>query len=254
MSKVAKLSRDRGRAILSRLEKITKQLSSAESLQDAIEILAKDGCLDSNHARCFLGWRLENSLITRIADSGFSIGSQNLQTYGGLFDPNIINQSVDSRVPRIVLHDRDYQTRFKSFMAVQDESDWEVTAIICLDSQLILFISSKSKTFTMVDSMKYLTALAAVLNLFLKSRGVDRQLSRKAKRGKAENLRGVDLSERQSLILKKIREGSTNSQIADWLGYSESLIRQETIAIYQKLGVDGRVDLEIIRGVQDPEN
>lgn len=48
------------------------------------------------------------------------------------------------------------------------------------------------------------------------------------------------LSERQELILKLIAEGRTNSDIADILGYSESLIRQETIRIYSSLGCNGR--------------
>ena len=49
-----------------------------------------------------------------------------------------------------------------------------------------------------------------------------------------------NLSERQLLILKLIAEGRTNASIADVLGYSESLIRQETIKIYAKLNCSGR--------------
>jgi DNA-binding CsgD family transcriptional regulator len=48
------------------------------------------------------------------------------------------------------------------------------------------------------------------------------------------------LTERQELILRMISEGRTNGDIADVLGYSESLIRQETIRIYAHLGCSGR--------------
>lgn len=48
------------------------------------------------------------------------------------------------------------------------------------------------------------------------------------------------LTQRQELILKLIAEGRTNNDIADILGYSESLIRQETIKIYATLGCSGR--------------
>lgn len=48
------------------------------------------------------------------------------------------------------------------------------------------------------------------------------------------------LTERQLLIMKLIAEGRTNAAIADVLGYSESLIRQETIKIYAKLNCSGR--------------
>ncbi|MEY3318245.1 MAG: Bacterial regulatory protein luxR family, partial [Actinomycetota bacterium] len=42
-----------------------------------------------------------------------------------------------------------------------------------------------------------------------------------------------------------IKSGSTNQEIASRMGYSESLIRQETIIIYRKLGISGRRDLLI---------
>lgn len=49
-----------------------------------------------------------------------------------------------------------------------------------------------------------------------------------------------ELTERQIVILKLLSEGRTNLDIADALGYSESLIRQETIRIYAHLGCNGR--------------
>ena len=51
------------------------------------------------------------------------------------------------------------------------------------------------------------------------------------------------LTSRQAKIVELIRDGKTNGSIADSLGYSESLIRQETIIIYRKLGVSGRKEL-----------
>jgi len=51
------------------------------------------------------------------------------------------------------------------------------------------------------------------------------------------------LSERQLKIVELIREGKTNAGIAQLLDFSESLIRQETIQIYRKLGIRGRSEL-----------
>jgi DNA-binding CsgD family transcriptional regulator len=48
---------------------------------------------------------------------------------------------------------------------------------------------------------------------------------------------------RQELIVKRLRSGLSNKAIADELGYSESLIRQETIAIYKIFNVAGRKEL-----------
>jgi DNA-binding CsgD family transcriptional regulator len=51
------------------------------------------------------------------------------------------------------------------------------------------------------------------------------------------------LSPRQKVILEKLAKGATNSEIALEVGYSESLIRQETIEIYRIMGVSGRKEL-----------
>jgi DNA-binding NarL/FixJ family response regulator len=41
-----------------------------------------------------------------------------------------------------------------------------------------------------------------------------------------------------------LREGKTNKFIALAIGYSESLVRHETMNIYKKLGVEGRHQLQ----------
>ena len=51
------------------------------------------------------------------------------------------------------------------------------------------------------------------------------------------------LSERQTLIKKLMEKGFSNPQIAAEIGYSESLIRQETMAIYSILNISGRKEL-----------
>jgi DNA-binding CsgD family transcriptional regulator len=65
----------------------------------------------------------------------------------------------------------------------------------------------------------------------------------------------VPLSERQLVIAGFLERGFNNAQIALEIGYSESLIRQETVAIYRKLEVTGRKALQLIRALQlDSEN
>lgn len=68
--------------------------------------------------------------------------------------------------------------------------------------------------------------------------------------GSTDMRRGTDgqgeedsgLSDRQMLVLQGIRNGKTNRAIAEDLGFSESTIRQETLRIYQALGVNSRTD------------
>jgi DNA-binding NarL/FixJ family response regulator len=63
------------------------------------------------------------------------------------------------------------------------------------------------------------------------------------RRGKTSKPSGIELSSRQKVILEMLSKGATNSEIALEIGYSESLIRQETIEIYRTLGVSGRKEL-----------
>ena len=53
----------------------------------------------------------------------------------------------------------------------------------------------------------------------------------------------LTLTKRQWAILEDIRKGATNLAIARKFGFSESTIRHETMRIYEKLNVRGRVDL-----------
>lgn len=62
------------------------------------------------------------------------------------------------------------------------------------------------------------------------------------KRGIIDQSKSRALSPRKKQILALISQNKTNSQIADLLGFSESTIRQETIHIYEVLGVSGRVE------------
>jgi len=51
------------------------------------------------------------------------------------------------------------------------------------------------------------------------------------------------LTQRQTTILESLKNGMTNKEIAELIGYSESLVRHETMIIYKKLRVEGRHQL-----------
>lgn len=59
----------------------------------------------------------------------------------------------------------------------------------------------------------------------------------------ATNTASDSLSPRQNEILKLLKLGKTNLEICRELGFSESLIRQETVKIYRILRVSGRKEL-----------
>jgi DNA-binding CsgD family transcriptional regulator len=63
------------------------------------------------------------------------------------------------------------------------------------------------------------------------------------RRGRSAKPNGKDLSNRQKVIYEMLAKGATNLEIARDIGFSESLVRQETIEIYRVLGVSGRKEL-----------
>jgi DNA-binding CsgD family transcriptional regulator len=60
----------------------------------------------------------------------------------------------------------------------------------------------------------------------------------------------VPLTDRQLVIAGMLERGFNNAQIGLELGYSESLIRQETVAIYRKLEVTGRKAMQAISALR----
>jgi DNA-binding CsgD family transcriptional regulator len=57
------------------------------------------------------------------------------------------------------------------------------------------------------------------------------------------DLYGKPLTKRQSEILDLMQSGKTNEEIAAKIGFSASLVKQETMLIFSKLGISGRRDL-----------
>ncbi|NDD26368.1 MAG: hypothetical protein EB103_05835 [Actinobacteria bacterium] len=53
-------------------------------------------------------------------------------------------------------------------------------------------------------------------------------------------LRNRELTDREKLVQRLMKQVKTNAQIADELGYSESTIRQDAVSMFSKLGVKSR--------------
>ncbi|MFZ2228235.1 MAG: LuxR C-terminal-related transcriptional regulator [Candidatus Nanopelagicaceae bacterium] len=103
-----------------------------------------------------------------------------------------------------------------------------------------LFFSSDQVNLT-PDTRQFLAAIGGVLALRF-SQPEYREKMGYLSDGKNQ-LVDFALTSRQLIILGAMRRGLTNSMIASELEFSESLIRQETVQIYRKMGVSGRKEL-----------
>ena len=97
------------------------------------------------------------------------------------------------------------------------------------------------------DFENYLRLTGAVIALHLLREKVESPIP-EYQRSVDRKRTSIDMSNRQKLILEILSKGATNSEIALAIGYSESLVHQETIEIYRILGVSGRRELITVAG------
>ena len=99
----------------------------------------------------------------------------------------------------------------------------------------------------LIKSLCYMSALRMEINLNLKNKVID------SHNGESTfgNSNLSKLTPRQKKILEMLIDKKTNKEIADELIYSVSTIKQETITIYEKLGLRGREDSYLLQEYLD---
>lgn len=87
----------------------------------------------------------------------------------------------------------------------------------------------------------FLGIVGKTTSLALKNSNGSNELPRKAHPDHA--ISRFTLTARQWNVLEAVRRGKTNPEIAHDLGFSESLVRHETMKIYRQLAISGRKEL-----------
>ena len=108
-----------------------------------------------------------------------------------------------------------------------------------------LMVFSQNEITLDLEMEKFLYSIGEILALHLDSRGYRTKFDQVDEVAEPSAL--LPLTSRQWAIHEAMLRGLPNGAIAKELSYSESLIRQETMRIYSKLGIRGRKDLPIQR-------
>ena len=120
------------------------------------------------------------------------------------------------------------------------QSYWNSAVAMPIGLHAIYFINFRTDVTLLREFEEFLHFISSLLTSF--------EWALHGKSGKRVdpwfNEESERLSIREEKILELIRSGLTNAEIAHEIGYSESLIRQETVAIYRKLGVSGRKEIQ----------
>jgi len=130
---------------------------------------------------------------------------------------------------------------FKSYPDLKElgsiDTNWKTSLAVPMQSRGAYYLILHGEP-TMSEEFEHL--LRSVGNLILI---LIRELRPEQTKASLKITSVIKLTARQELIHNLLIHGYTNPEIAKDIGYSESLVRQETIAIYAFLGVSGRKEL-----------
>jgi DNA-binding CsgD family transcriptional regulator len=235
----------RGKHLIAQLRLIADEFSKAESIETAIQGLALHACFSGNTSRVFLGRFSHNLALKHVVSFGFDTEIKASQQYRDFVSSELIPLSISKKEISIKDHDKTYFQSFENYTGLSDSPVWQSTVLMPLVPNFVLVLSVQVKLEAIPATIDYFNAIFAIFNLFLRSHESEIGLGGGVITKLRKQSSMAELTERQSLILKMIQTGDTNQMIAVRMGYSESLIRQETINIYRKLGISGRRDLII---------
>lgn len=147
--------------------------------------------------------------------------------------------SVALRAARMTFFTESELESFQKYLPENLKGHWKSAVAIPIGLQAIYFINFRDDVTLYRDFEDFLHCISSILTSF--------EWTEQTRSGRHRDLwfseEKHSLSIREDQILELIRMGWTNQQIATKLCFSESLIRQETVAIYRKLGVTGRKEI-----------
>jgi DNA-binding CsgD family transcriptional regulator len=156
-----------------------------------------------------------------------------------------ITEAIRTNKVLVLKNDAEFRKEYPLMAQVKFSVDWfsEVVIPVYPIGGMALY---SSKEITLSESMEvFFVAIGSLLGLYasrLPSSLAEEALNVKKK----IDLPQVPLTDRQFVIAGLLQGGFNNAQIAQEISYSESLVRQEAVAIYRKLQVTGRKALQAI--------
>jgi DNA-binding CsgD family transcriptional regulator len=154
-----------------------------------------------------------------------------------------ITESVRKDECVIVRSVDDFFNNYPSTREIENiDTDWQAVMAFPMLPYGVGFMILGEQPDESDDLIYFARAVGAMIALHLLKVPVY-EGSKSKKDKKVSGIQTLDLTERQKVVHQLMLKGFTNGQIAAELGYSESLIRQETIHIFRVLGVSGRKEI-----------
>lgn len=228
------------------LESIAERIRNSPSSEELCAHLAQRVCPSGEIARVWMGRLDVDQVIRTQASFGYSVER----------NPRDIEKPLEANTPmptairenRVIVSDISNLTKeYPEYQPYDLVSPWKSSVFIPTTTKFVYVLHLQNEISEKSLAEAYFHCLSKLLSLYhYRSNFEDLGTSHKSEvniSSRPESMYGKSLTERQSEILALIKSAMTNSMIAERIGYSESLVRRETIIIYAKLGIRGRKDL-----------
>jgi DNA-binding CsgD family transcriptional regulator len=202
--------------------------------------------------KCFclyIGELIDNGFVCPLGGYGWSSSE-----YAAFFDLPIqekipITAAIRENTVFIVQNETEYQNEYPLVPDFTYEGKWVSGVAIPIPPVGGMALYS-AKKLDLTEAMKiFYSAIGSMLGLYSSQLSKALVLAATVAKEKID-LPHIPLTDRQAVIADLLERGFNNAQIALEIGYSESLIRQETVAIYRKLEVTGRKAMQLIRALK----
>lgn len=228
---------------LLRLRNIANFLAFEKDLYKAMQYIGLTACQSNQPCRIYTARLTVDSTLHHVASFGYQSEFINSFDHFDLVKHPVLSDAIQNNSVLIQKRDSNYLKMYEAASQLENNSDWKTTIFLPLLPDFAASITMRAEVDTNEENVGYFEMLRAILNLYIHHLNFEGKPKSQIEARNRDSLVGESLTTRQTEILEMIRQGLTNNAIAVRLGYSESLIRQETISIYQKLGVDGRREL-----------
>ena len=223
--------------MLTKIQTLLDFLSKEPYLAQLVPFLSENVCPENELATVYVGRLDEKGNINCIQAYGYSTGENVTKAKIHIDEDRPIAESL--RLNRILLLKEENTRKYGAYNQLDPSQSWESAALIPIGMGT-LFGFNFVKDVTRIEGInQYLKCLQSLLGFFEINQSNTLLTRRFRDPAKDSN----QLSLRQEKILALIRQNKTNAQIANAIGFSESLVKQETMIIYRKLGVEGRNEL-----------
>jgi DNA-binding CsgD family transcriptional regulator len=225
-----------GSCILNRLNKlldVTKYVANNPTLEELTRFLCINNCPSGELSSVYVARILDRKSLLVEAAHGYQ--EDGFIQVGKLFDIEMERPSGRAILKNQILFDPIDDSYFEKYPADAGKVTYQWSSKVSMPINENYFTQvSRYYPFEEHDELYYQT-LQSLLQIYFSKIG---KVSHEA-----GDLYGKELTQRQQDIYELVKKGLTNDEIALQIGFSSSLVKQETMLVFSKLGVSGRKGL-----------